>query len=351
MTHKIPLWIKKVSIHLIVFICINLCIIGICVPIYMLGPAPSIYKNEDWIGISPISPPGHNASQWNVVLDQHSHTIRSSDARLTLEQNVLWHIALGYNVICITDHNIAPDLAAINSIQSKYAGKIIIIPGVEWTTDRIHLNVLGITEWDVESPWNPSDEQIQAIIEKGHRQGGVVSVNHIPRNPRPDYPTRDQLFSWGIDFLEVINCDNYPEAVYDQESHEFCQTHIGEIGEITGSDMHMPDRFGSGGIHGWTILNATNFTYTAVMEELRAHNTKILLSPYAIVDPASHIVNPLYLGLKPLMNIGQIFVGLYSTETGLDSITIIIGLGYYTLLFIALEIVRFIGARIQQKKR
>ncbi|TFG18022.1 MAG: PHP domain-containing protein [Promethearchaeota archaeon] len=63
-----------------------------------------IYSDDNWKAINPLSPPNYNKSKYNVIFDQHSHT-HYSDGKLTIKQNIEWHIAMGYNALAITDHN------------------------------------------------------------------------------------------------------------------------------------------------------------------------------------------------------------------------------------------------------
>jgi len=248
-----------------------------------------IYTDNDWNGIIPHIPPGYDNTKHNVIFDHHSHT-NYSDGRLTLKQNIEWHIAMGFNAIAITDHNNMRHIEEIEGIKKQYAQKgIIIISGFEWTTIRLHFNFLGISKWDERVPYKPKDNKIIDVIDKVHDQDGLVVCNHIPWSiyeaKYKNHPSREELLKWGIDFIEVVNDDSLPENVYDEESVKFCNKHKGEIGMITGTDMHIPDGLASGGVHGWTLLNIKEWTEEALMEELRKKNTEILYSEISFLDP------------------------------------------------------------------
>ena len=108
-----------------------------------------IYSDNDWKDIIPHIPPGYDKNKYNVVFDQHSHTT-FSDGTLTIKQNVEWHIAMGYNALAITDHNNMRHLEKIDKVREEYAKRcIIILSGIEWTTSRIHLNFLGVSNYDI----------------------------------------------------------------------------------------------------------------------------------------------------------------------------------------------------------
>jgi len=249
------------------------------------------YSDNDWKDIIPYIPPGYDKKQYNVVFDQHSHTI-FSDGALTIKQNVEWHIAMGYNALAITDHNNMRHLEKIDKVREEYAKKdIIILSGIEWTTRRIHLNFLGVSNWDTNISRTKDDSIIEAI-ETAHDQGGIVVCNHIPWSlyefNMKTHPSRETLLDWGIDYIEIINDDCQPENVYDQESYDFCLQHTGKIGMITGTDMHSPDGLASGGVHGWTYMNVKEFTVEALMEELKKKNTKIIYSNTPYLDLGIH---------------------------------------------------------------
>ncbi|MHA1670390.1 MAG: CehA/McbA family metallohydrolase [Promethearchaeota archaeon] len=248
-----------------------------------------MYTDNDWNGITPHIPPGYDNTKHNVVFDQHSHT-NYSDGKLTIKQNVEWHIAMGYNAIAITDHNNMRHIEEIDGIRQQYAEKgVIILSGFEWTTIRLHLNFLGISNWDERVRYKPKDEKIIDAIDKVHDQNGIVVCNHIPWSIHEgkciNHPSRENLLDWGVDYIEIVNDDSLPENAFDQESYNFCKKHQGEIGMITGTDMHDPHYLVSGGVHGWTLLNIKEPTEEALMEELRKKKTEILYSKVSYLNP------------------------------------------------------------------
>ena len=247
------------------------------------------YADNDWKGITPYIPPGYDNTKYNVVFDHHSHT-HYSDGKLTVKQNVEWHIAMGFNAIAITDHNNMRHVEKLEGIKQKYSKKgIVILTGFEWTTTRLHLNFIGISNWDEHVPYKPKDQKIIDVIDKVHDQNGVVVCNHIPWSTLEakykNHPSQESLLEWGVDFIEIVNDDSLPENVFDHESYDFCKEHQGEIGMITGTDMHDPRDFLSGGVHGWTVLNVKETTEEALMEELRKKRTEILYSEIPYLDP------------------------------------------------------------------
>jgi predicted metal-dependent phosphoesterase TrpH len=245
--------------------------------------------NNDWEGIKPLIPPGYDPIKNNTVFDHHSHT-SYSDGVLSIKKNVEWHLFMGFNALAITDHNNMRHLEKINEIKEYYLSKgILILSGLEWTTIRLHLNFLGISQWNERIPYKPKDEKIIEVINKVHDQGGIVICNHIPWSiyeaNYKNHPSREELLEWEVDFIEIVNDDSQPENVFDHESYDFCIKHKEQIGMITGTDMHKPGELVSGGVHGWTLLNLNELTEESLMEELKKKSTEILYSKTPYIDP------------------------------------------------------------------
>jgi hypothetical protein len=344
--------IKKFLLRLLGFTFIIVVIITASVLAEVKGPSRVKYTNDSWKNITPYIPPGYNASKHNIILDQHSHTIHS-DGSLTVKQNIEWHLSMGYNTIIITDHNNLRNKADIEAAKIEYAGRAIIIQGMEWTSHRLHMNILGLKEWDFEAfpiTSNPTDDQIKNAITEAHRQGAVVTLNHIPwslnQAKMTNHPTREQMRDWGIDFIEIVNDDCHYENVYDNESIQFCIDN--GIGMITGTDMHRPDGLESGAVHGWTFISAANFSEEAVMVELRARRTEIYFHPAGYLDHGNYEVNPAHMAIFPLAEVGKIFIGIWMRGLRADEIVMMVV--YVYLIFAGTEISKYIKNKRLDKK-
>ena len=172
-------------------------IIAISVLLNFFGPTKFYYRNADWSHPETWYHPTYDTSKWNVVLDTHFHTIRS-DGRMDYEQAVLWHRAVGFNAFVITDHNRVCDMEELKRVQEKYRDEMVIIPGMEYTTEEIHMTFLGLTEWDTKSiSMHPTHEQLRQAVKDAHDKGAVVIVCHYPwsmggTRPRmPNHPSRE----------------------------------------------------------------------------------------------------------------------------------------------------------------
>lgn len=191
-------------------------------------------------------------------IDLHSHTL-ASDGWMTPEQSIKWHIANGFNAFVLTDHNTGANNKKMLALQSKYP-EILLVPGYEWTTSRLHLNFIGIEEFPRQVPGNPTDLEIQAAIKKAKDLGAVVMVDHITwtkdqprlRSGELVHPTRAQLLDWGCDGFEINNemywHDSRTLNKLDEWNHEWQGR---KIFAGTGTDVHNPFKEW---VTGWTQL-------------------------------------------------------------------------------------------------
>ncbi|KAF9158377.1 hypothetical protein DFQ26_007719 [Actinomortierella ambigua] len=278
----------------------------------------------DW---PPVNPRSYlapmNASfgdQYDVLLDGHSHTIYS-DGIMTPETLIKWHIANGYNALIVTDHNtIEGGLAAEMIAKEKYADKITVIPGMELSCCRFHMNLIGINETiDIAMKKWPTDEQIKETIQRTHQLGGIAIINHIPWSnateygyqvPRlPRHPSREQLLEWGIDGFEVAN-----SATLDMASWKFVQDN--NLLVMTGNDIHYPDT----SAYTWTILNTNgNRTKENIMAQLRARRASFLFDPTGTRNLAYPSENTAYYRAAPPTLLGQYFQMYWVSKTGMYS--------------------------------
>ncbi|TFG18533.1 MAG: PHP domain-containing protein [Promethearchaeota archaeon] len=280
----------------------------------VFGPREFKYHDDSFDEFDYVVPEAEN---YSIIFDQHSHT-KYSDGILTVEQNIKWHIAHGFNAMVLTDHNNLRNSEDLQEMATKYAVDFIIIQGMEWTTGRLHMNFLGLTEWNMRIPVNPSDAQIQEAIDEAHSQGAVVTVNHIPWSlPRmPNHPTRQQLLAWGVDYIEIVNEDDY-----DYDSDPWINN-TGGFGAITGTDMHSPMN-----VNAWTLMNTT-FTAEGIMDELRARNTTIVYNTAGSPDMSVSYENPWYDIFSPFIFLGEMFENYYENR-----ITIPLYFGYLIIAF------------------
>ncbi|KAJ2132285.1 hypothetical protein GGH19_004422 [Coemansia sp. RSA 1807] len=259
-------------------------------------------------------------SDYNVLLDGHAHTTLS-DGRLTPEQLVEYAIAQGFNALVVTDHNtVAGGLQAERYARKKYAGRFVVIPGMEYSNCRVHMNLIDINATVAGSSNGgayPSDDEIQRVIAHTHAQGGLAIINHIPWSTRilerlgharlPGHPSVKALVDWGIDGFEVIN-----QATFDMPTLQFMRAHnSSHLLFMTGSDVHAP-----GKAYAWTVLKVPVFTKEAIMNEIRAGRTSYLFDPTGNRAGELPTYSPRYLALAPLAGAAEYIASFYDRYSG-----------------------------------
>jgi predicted metal-dependent phosphoesterase TrpH len=322
---------------------INVAILA-CVLSYVLAPTEYIYSNNSWDGIHYV-PLGAVAVKHptdpQVLFDPHSHTVHS-DGVLSPEQSLRWHMAMGFNACVVSDHSsIEGALEARAIARQKYNDSIKVLLGCEWTSEYIHLNLIGIsadfeqyfTSNPAKAPFFPTITQVQEIIQAAHAHGGIVMLNHyIPGAGRPTFYN---FVTWGVDLIEVIN-DGALISTYT-EANAYCDEHPTLVGKAAGTDMHEP-----GAIYGWTALNVTSFTEEAIFNELVQKRTAIVVEPWGSPVNATLPVNPAYTLLKPLIFIGEGVAQVYEAESGINWLTAFLLIAFIFVEFYLIEVLRFV---------
>ncbi|MHA1791907.1 MAG: PHP domain-containing protein [Promethearchaeota archaeon] len=320
----------------------SLLIIFDSIIIFLLGPAQYRLDDKTWRDPKTwhVVPVDH--SEWNVILDTHSHTT-ASDGKMSYEQSIWYHLAVGFNAVVFTDHETLGNVKEIRRLKEKYKNKMIIIQGIEMATNKGHFNVIGVKKWDTSLfDGLQGYEKLKKIVEEAHAQGAVVSVNHYPwstggQKPRYDPKThlsRDEAIKLGIDLIEACNWDDDISPI-DGETLEFCKSHP-QIAPVAGTDIHDPIK---DSLWGWTLLKTGDFSEDAIMEQLRAKKTSIHLEPegipYTFVHPESRFRQV----LKPMLMVGEMFVSLHEGGkiSNVNIKSIIAWIGWLILIFFISE--------------
>ncbi|RLI64167.1 MAG: hypothetical protein DRO88_08030 [Promethearchaeia archaeon] len=340
---------KRLGISFLLFFII----IAISCLLYNLGGGLSpVYLTEDWKDENSGKPytsiyhPKYNQTQWNVVLDGHSHT-RYSHGSLTPEQNLLWHLSMGFNAMVLTDHNTFKGIEEIRNLaRTQFNDSIKVLIGTEWTTRRIHMNLIlppNATNYEHLTPpgWSVTDTEIQAIIHDTHELGGLVVVNHYPWSEThcKNQPSRAELLAWGVDYLEVIN-----EDVYDEISMEFAIEN--DLGQITGTDMHQP-----GEVFGATLLNVTKFTEEEIFHQLQKQATGIFFNSSGSGYPIEHQTVKTFWStfFAPFIALGEVTTPLFWPVPSFGSI--LAWIGWYYAFFFILEGIMWIPNLRERKSK
>ncbi|KAI8056201.1 Polymerase/histidinol phosphatase-like protein [Syncephalis plumigaleata] len=282
-----------VAVCQVIALLMGIIVIAILLKLLLVEPSQYNYSALAFNGIEgpnnrliPISlSESTNNTRYNIRLDGHTHTT-ISDGKLYPNQLVDWAIAHGYNALIVSDHNtIEGGLKAQAYARYRYPNRILVIPAQEYSCCRIHMNLININTTIPVDSARPTNDELRRVMRQVHEQGGLVVVNHIPWSHRtaryfqvatlPDHPTLDELIDMGIDGVELINGDTFDYQSYEALRQRRSTHPTGRsIFAITGSDLHNPD-----GAYAWTVMQTSNFTIDAVMNEMRAGNTQLLFDP------------------------------------------------------------------------
>jgi len=228
---------------------------------------------------------------------------------MSVEQALQWHIAQGYNAVVITDHNwIDTAFEAQKLAREKYNDSIKVIVGMEYTNCRLHMGLVGITEY-IEVLKTPTDEQLQEVINKVHAMGGVVVANHRAWTYYAGLstPSIQDLAAWGVDYIDVTTAGglDLQMVYYAREAG---------LGVATGSDIHS-----IGYANEWMLLNATEFSEEAIMEALRSRKSSFIFDNIgypAFTNQDAPVYNPKYIYSFPFIIIGQFFHQFFYQTSG-----------------------------------
>ncbi|KAJ1961659.1 hypothetical protein GGI12_003128 [Dipsacomyces acuminosporus] len=296
------------------------------VPKYRFDNMSFPWKTNPRDHLVPLDPAYND---YNVLLDGHSHTTLS-DGKLTPEQLVEYAIAQGFNALVVTDHNtVAGGLRAERYAKSKHAGRLIVIPGMEYSTCRIHMNLININATvTAGNKAFPTDSEIRQVISRTHELGGLAIVNHIPWSnhtlerlgtPRlPNHPSLQSLVDWGVDGFEVVN-----QATFDMPTYQYmlAQSAARRLAAdspaaarlilMSGSDVHAP-----GPAFAWTVLKAPTFTKEAIVKEIKNARTSLLFDPTGNKAEDAPSYSSRYLALAPLSELAEYFATFYDRYQG-----------------------------------
>ena len=187
-----------------------------------------------------------------VRLDLHVHSQYSPDSVLTVEGVASRLASLGFHGFALTDHNTVDGHAQLASLRGRFPD-LVLVPGVEISTDEGHLLAYGI------SLAPPSRLPVAQTIEWVRDRGGVCVLAH---------PFR---FSHGVGrvvaegacvtAIETVNGHNSPGA--NRRAADVAKRR--GLGATAGSDAHQPADLG----RAFTEFPEGTKTVEAVLEAMR----------------------------------------------------------------------------------
>ena len=110
--------------------------------------------------------------------DFHVHSRESGDAHPSVNEIREYANQIGLDFVAITDHNVISSLDYFqSSYESNIENRVLLIPGMEYTTYHGHANVIGSTKY-VNHTVNMNE--ISTMVKEFHAQGEniIFSINH-----------------------------------------------------------------------------------------------------------------------------------------------------------------------------
>lgn len=163
--------------------------------------------------------------------DLHIHSCHSHDSNLSVDDILEHAVNIGLDGIAITDHNTVK-----GSLQAKARAKelnlpLIVLPGMEVSTSKGHLLVLGINE---DIPYGLSPEETIGMVRE---KGGIV----IPSHPFK-MKGIGQVDGLDVDAIETFNSS----CIFNENAEAKQMARSLGKGEVGGSDSHLLDTIGFG---------------------------------------------------------------------------------------------------------
>ncbi len=177
-----------------------------------------------------------------LTLDLHAHTNYSHDGQDSVEKIIESAIAKKLDGIAICDHDTMEGSYAAREYVADNNRDLIIIPGIEVTTSKGHLIVLGVEE-GIEKGLSPEETiRIAREKEKEKKEGTVVIIV-----PHPFHPFRHSIGNLcmhselDIDAIEIFN-SRYFFGVANELARR--KTARKNITAVVGSDAHSAECVG-----------------------------------------------------------------------------------------------------------
>jgi predicted metal-dependent phosphoesterase TrpH len=174
-----------------------------------------------------------------LTLDLHVHTNYSHDGRDSVKRIIERAIAKKLDGIALCDHNTMDGFFAAQKYVADTNANLILIPGIEVTTSKGHLLLLGIED-GMEKGLSP-EETIQIARQKEKDGNGTVVIIA----PHPFHPFRHSIGNFcthpGIDAIETFN-SRYISGVANRIASRTAAR--GGITAVAGSDAHSAEYVG-----------------------------------------------------------------------------------------------------------
>jgi hypothetical protein len=255
-------------------------------------------------------------------VDLHIHSYGAScdvqDATMTPQAIVDSALAQGLSVIAITDHNSNKNVDGVLEYAERYAGNLLVLPGVEVTTAHGHLLAYFAPErtGDLDKFLSRVDligekggentrtaKSMADVIAEAERLGGICIAAHIDREKTgfdlfaPGFQNwkRDVITSAGLYGVECDNKDNlcwYSEAdepgsagaerrkLFEARALASALEGRHDLAHVQGSDSHSMSKFQNDSPDKvWTRVKLNELSFSALRTALIDPSARVRAIP------------------------------------------------------------------------
>ncbi|SFL08636.1 hypothetical protein SAMN03159341_103137 [Paenibacillus sp. 1_12] len=199
--------------------------------------------------------------------DLHMHSLHS-DGTYTLEENAAIMEELGCDFMTMTDHN-----AISQNFAYPRSTSLVMIPGMEFTTNFGHSNFLGVAD-----PLDDFRVSTQADVNErlatARERGARIVLNH----PHCDFCPWEWDFDVDFDWVEIWNG---PWTERNERTLAWWQQQLlagKRLNVIGGSDVHRPDPYVKHAMP-CTWVYASSKTVKGILAGIEKGNVSISFAP------------------------------------------------------------------------
>ena len=253
---------------------------------------PPQTQRQPYVPCAPLDVPPGGGLKWYAG-DFHVHSRESGDAFATanLDEVAAFATSQGLDFVHLSDHNTVSTSSFVVDAQSRHP-KLLLLPGVEYTTYYGHAGAIGTTQY-VDHKIGNGGATIAGAADAVHAQGGLFSINHFNVYEQGS-DLRNQCVGCAWDYegaLPLTSIDAMEVAIQSWNGlgfiwspaalqrwdhlHALGYTHIAPLG---GSDDHHGGanetsvgnwRVGSPIGSPVTMVLAANLSHAAILEGVR----------------------------------------------------------------------------------
>lgn len=208
--------------------------------------------------------------------DLHVHSLFSKDSNACHDDILEYASRNGLDGFAICDHDSIEGGIECAKRAQEIGSKLIVIPGVEVSSSKGHILVLGVKE-KIEPGLSPED-----TIRKAREQGAVVVIPHPFKITSHGIGYLDGL---DIDAVEVLNSRCMTNGPNDKARKA---AEVLGLPQVGGSDAHEAQMVG----RTYADIDVSERSVEAVLDAIRAGRT----SAGGRLTPASFVVKQMFAG-------------------------------------------------------